>query len=318
MKKTLLTFLWVMSFIIVYAQNYPNIVNYNFNGTPTNGVKIKTNIPFVAATQMPTITIQGFNFASTEAIGLTITFYIYSGGTNFNDPANYFFYNPKVTSFGSYTPPVYLSNENGLVTILINDKPYYQRFTVSAYAQGMSETSTQYQGWTVVDETLSGTQSILIPYQGRMAGDVQLPGGGIITKDGSIGIGTVTPHEALSVNGTIRSKEVKVETANWPDYVFKPAYQLTSLSSVKAYIDQNQHLPEMPSEQDVAKNGVNLGDMDKLLLQKVEELTLYLINKDKEGKEQQNAIQFLQKQIDILNKRLETFDDKTAIIKDKL
>ncbi len=291
-----------MSLAIAYAQNYPNIVNYNLNGTPTNGVKIKTNIPFVAATQMPTITIQGFNFGSTEAIGLTITFYIYSGGTTFNDPANYFFYNPKITSFGAYAPPVYLSNENGLVTILINDKPYYQRFTVSAYAQGMSETSSQYQGWTVADETLTGTQSILIPYQGRLAGDVQLPGGGIITKDGSVGIGTTTPHEALSVNGKIRSKEVKVETANWPDYVFKPSYQLPSLSSVKTYIDQNHHLPEIPSEQEIVKNGLNLGQMNNLLMKKVEELTIYLIKKDEKDIDQQKEIDLLKKQVQQLRK----------------
>jgi hypothetical protein len=299
-----------MSFLIVYAQNYPNIVNYNLNGTPTNGVKIKTNIPFVAATQMPTITIQGFNFSSTEAIGLTITFYIYSGGTNFNDPANYYFYNPKITSFGSYTPPVYLSNENGLVTILINDKPYYQRFTVSAYAQGMSETSTQYQGWTVVDETLTGTQSILIPYQGRLAGDVQLPGGGIITKEGLIGIGTTTPHEALSVNGNIRSKEVKVEIANWPDYVFKPAYKLPSLTEVKNYIDKNQHLPDVPSEQDVTKNGINLGEMNKLLMKKVEELTLYLIEKDKGDHKQEMINIQLQKAIHLLKEKIKALSKK--------
>jgi hypothetical protein len=82
-----------------------------------------------------------------------------------------------------------------------------------------------------------------------------------ILGNGYVGIGTSTPHEALSVNGTIRSKEVKVETANWPDYVFKPNYILPSLSFVKSYIDQNQHLPDMPSEQEITRDGLNLGEM---------------------------------------------------------
>jgi hypothetical protein len=66
---------------------------------------------------------------------------------------------------------------------------------------------------------------------------------------------------------------------------------------VKTYIDQNHHLPEIPSEQEVAKNGINLGEMNKLLLKKVEELTLYLIEKDKKEKEQDIRIEQLEKMI---------------------
>jgi uncharacterized coiled-coil protein SlyX len=86
---------------------------------------------------------------------------------------------------------------------------------------------------------------------------------------------------------------------------------LPSLIEVKNYIDKNQHLPEMPSEQEVAKNGINLGEMNKLLVKKVEELTLYLIEKDKQIEEQNNKIEAqqtvnesLQKQIDQLAKKL--------------
>jgi hypothetical protein len=103
--------------------------------------------------------------------------------------------------------------------------------------------------------------------------------------NGNVGIGTSTPQETLSVNGNIRSKQVKVEIANWPDYVFKKDYQLPSLTDVKAYIDKNQHLPEIPSEAEIAKNGLDLGEMNRLLLKKVEELTLYMIEKDKKEKE---------------------------------
>ena len=118
-----------------------------------------------------------------------------------------------------------------------------------------------------------------------------------ITHAGFVGIGTTTPREALSVNGNIRSQQVKVETANWPDYVFKKDYTLPSLSEVKTYIDLNQHLPEMPSKAEVAKDGINLGEMVKLQTKKIEELTLYLIDKD-------TKLQSQQKQIEDQNKQL--------------
>jgi hypothetical protein len=103
----------------------------------------------------------------------------------------------------------------------------------------------------------------------------------VIDGSGNVGIGTLTLREALSVNGSIRSKQIKVEIANWPDYVFKKDYTLISLSEVKTYIDQNQHLPDMPSAQEIAKDGLNLVEMNKLLLKKVEELTVYLIEQNK-------------------------------------
>ncbi|QEC79313.1 hypothetical protein [Mucilaginibacter ginsenosidivorax] len=128
----------------------------------------------------------------------------------------------------------------------------------------------------------------------------------VIDGAGNIGIGTVTPHEALSVNGNIRSKQIKVEITNWPDYVFKEDYQLPSLTEVKTYLDRNQHLPEMPPAAEVAKDGLNLGEMNKLLLKKVEELTLYLIEKDQREKEQEAINQKNAQQIDMLKNQLES------------
>ena len=113
------------------------------------------------------------------------------------------------------------------------------------------------------------------------------------TALGYVGIGTTTPHEMLSVNGNIRSKQIKVETANWPDYVFKPDYQLPSLADVKTYIGQNQHLPDMPSEKEIAQSGLNLGEVVKMQTKKIEELTLYLI-------EQQEKLQKLEAKLDAL------------------
>jgi len=122
------------------------------------------------------------------------------------------------------------------------------------------------------------------------------------TALGNVGIGTVNPQNKLDVNGTIHSKQVNVDLNGWPDYVFKKDYQLPSLQEVKTYIDQNHHLPEMPSEQQVAKDGLNLGEMNKLLTKKVEELTLYLIEKDNKDKEQTAQINQLKAQVELLIK----------------
>ncbi len=265
------------------AQNYNNILNYYYNSTPVHGVKIKTNIPFVAETQMPTITIKGFNFLTNEPIGLSIVFYIYSSGesSDFHNPSKYYFLNPAIASFGAYTPPVYLSNENGKVIIFIDDRSYHQRFTISAYANGMGETESDYQGWTATDEAMAGTQTVLLPYKNRLAGKVYLPGNTIWDDNGNVGIGTLTPNERLTVNGTIRAKAIKVEVSNWPDYVFSATHEKPSLRDLETFIRENHHLPEIPSASETAENGIDLGKMNTSLLKKIEELTLYIIEQEK-------------------------------------
>ena len=96
-----------------------------------------------------------------------------------------------------------------------------------------------------------------------------------------IGTGTMTPTKALEVNGTIRSKEVLVEMANWSDFVFDNNYNLMSLKETERFIKQNGHLPNVPSSAEVEKEGIHLGEMNAILLQKIEELTLYVIELEK-------------------------------------
>lgn len=102
-----------------------------------------------------------------------------------------------------------------------------------------------------------------------------------ITSTGNVGIGTTSPTEKLSVKGKIRAQEIKVETANWPDYVFAKDYQLPSLQETEQHIKNKGHLPGIPSAEEVKANGIDLGDMNTKLLQKIEELTLYLIEKNR-------------------------------------
>ena len=124
------------------------------------------------------------------------------------------------------------------------------------------------------------------------------------TVNGNVGIGTATPAERLSVNGNIRAKAIKVETANWPDYVFHPRYQLPSLPEIEQYIKQHNHLPEVPAAAEVEKDGLNLGQHGAMLLKKVEELTLILIEKDKQLQKQGQEIDLLKEQMQKITERL--------------
>jgi hypothetical protein len=117
-----------------------------------------------------------------------------------------------------------------------------------------------------------------------------------ITSDGNVGIGTTNPNQKLTVNGTIYGKEVKVDlNVPGPDYVFEPTYQLPSLTETEAYIKAHKHLPEVPSAKEMEANGINLSEMNMLLLKKVEELTLHVIELKKRDEAMQKELNALKK-----------------------
>ncbi|TCC97678.1 hypothetical protein [Pedobacter hiemivivus] len=106
----------------------------------------------------------------------------------------------------------------------------------------------------------------------------------------TIGTDNPDPNALLTVKGNIASREVKVVATAGADFVFNENYELPSLKEVEKYIFENKHLPEVPSAQEMIANGVELGKMNILLLQKIEELTLYMIKKDKEIEELRNEV----------------------------
>ena len=103
-----------------------------------------------------------------------------------------------------------------------------------------------------------------------------------IMDNGNVGIGSTNPQNKLDVNGTIHSKEVKVDMSGWSDFVFKKEYDLPTLEEVEKHIIEKGHLENIPSEEEVIETGINLGEMDAKLLQKIEELTLYMIEMKKD------------------------------------
>ncbi|TGV02135.1 hypothetical protein [Flavivirga rizhaonensis] len=124
---------------------------------------------------------------------------------------------------------------------------------------------------------------------------------------GNVGIGTTdTQGFKLGVNGDIAALEVKIATyANWPDYVFKDTYSLPALKEVAQHIKDNGHLKDIPSAEKVKEDGFFLGDMNAKLLQKIEELTLYTIEQQKELETQNNKIESQNTKIEKLEKENE-------------
>lgn len=84
----------------------------------------------------------------------------------------------------------------------------------------------------------------------------------------------------INVHGTVKAKEVNITATGWADHVFDPEYLLMDLSTLKGYVEQNRHLPGIPKEKEVKEKGIDLAFINTKLLEKIEELTLYLIQQD--------------------------------------
>lgn len=99
----------------------------------------------------------------------------------------------------------------------------------------------------------------------------------------------------LAVDGTIKARSLILNPVSWADFVFDDNYQLRSLEQVEQYIQQNKHLPDVPAAQQVEQEGADLAETDAILLRKIEELTLYVIEQEKVLLRQQTLIEELEK-----------------------
>jgi hypothetical protein len=166
-------------------------------------------------------------------------------------------------------------------------------YSIASRTDGQNNTSL----FAIADETAPGETMRLV-----------------ISADGNVGIGTTVPDEKLTVKGAVHSEEVRVDLLVPADYVFekyytgasalKKEYTMPTLDEVAAFTEANHHLPDMPSAKTMQQDGVKLGEMTNLLLQKTEELTLYMI-------EQQEQIKLLQEQNQLLQEQLQALKDKS-------
>lgn len=104
----------------------------------------------------------------------------------------------------------------------------------------------------------------------------------------------------LTNDGILRAREIIVDAIDWADYVFEPNYNLMPLSEVKSFISENGHLPNVPSTSEINEAGVNLAKTDALLLEKIEELTLYLLQQQEQLKLQNEQLLLMQKEVETL------------------
>jgi len=145
----------------------------------------------------------------------------------------------------------------------------------------------------------------------RSDGDMTLGGSltssGNVTMTGNVAIGgsTFATGYDLSVDGKIICEELRVNmSGNWPDYVFRKDYDLMTIPELSRFIEQNGHLPEVPAASEIEKTGIDVGEMQKIMMKKIEELSLYIIQQQEGQEELSNYIIKQQEEIDELKNEL--------------
>lgn len=203
---------------------------------------------------------------------LFLLFCSYFSNAQWSSNSGFLYYNQGNVGIGTLTPGTKL-DVNGIIRTYNKDNPNATWDNLSVWSDG--------------------EHSYIYSYGDEKGLLLKSNDGNKIILDSFVGIGTYSPQNALDVKGKIRAQEVIVTLDGWSDFVFKPAYRLRPLSEVKQFINTNGHLPEIPSEEDVKQKGVSMGDMQAKLLQKVEELTLYMIKISEENESLRKEIENL-------------------------
>jgi len=177
------------------------------------------------------------------------------------------------SKFGGGLRSTIKSDNGGAVTFTIDDTKG------SGHALLASTSGTGRAGEIVVQNISNPNSALYVSTNGtgkalHVSGKTQL--------DGNVTIGDAFTNYQLNVNGTVKSREVVVTTTNFPGYAFDDDYDLMGLSDLEQVIRQEGHLPGIPSADEVASSGIGIGDMQTRLPEKIEELTPYTIEREKE------------------------------------
>jgi hypothetical protein len=239
--------------------------NVGIGVTPTEKLHVSGNI-------LSTGNLTGVNFVSSGTVSTTSgNIYTSSGnlGVGTASPSQKLHLENGDFLFNQVTPILYTGTGNAELN----------RYLVLRNSSGTTSTSGLKAGGVVIADDAAYAN----------------PGKNDLIVKGKVFIGQATTSNAnsydLGVKGKIGAKDLQLETSSWSDYVFAEDYKLPSLAEVERYINENKHLEGVPSEAEVKANGYSVNEMDVVLLKKVEELTLYVI-------EQQKQIEELKQQLD--------------------
>lgn len=206
--------------------------------------------------------------------------YPFNGQTTFDRVGRYH------TGSGGYAP----FNLDGKLADLRFWNSRISDADANAYGANTTTSALPYLHWMMNDNSTT-----ILDHQGgnsnggtNTGSSAWITSGDNIYNDniGSVGIGTDKIHATgykLFVEGIIRARKLRVDAENWPDYVFDKGYKLPDLEDLEKFINLNQHLPGIPSAKEVEKNGIDVGNNQALLLKKIEELTLHIIELKKES-----------------------------------
>ncbi|TKG91621.1 hypothetical protein EYV94_21590 [Puteibacter caeruleilacunae] len=270
------------------AENYGSM--FNKSGDNKHIIKIKTQFPFNDGSQMPALFIEGYDYGGGNMVGLTLGWYIYGGQI----------INADASSYGSVTPKITLGVEDNLIVIQLEKNEYqnwyYSRFIIRGF-NSKNNNPSWLENWTFSNTPLNSIVQTEVPCNNTFdKGEFK----------GNVTIGTKGNNNQLKVYGTISTAEIKVSANGGADFVFEDDYDLKSLDEVEEFVKEHKHLPGISSAKEMEEKGVGLAEMNKLLLQKVEELTLYMIEYKKTNDAQEEKLKVLMEQ----NKKLQSQIDK--------